>query len=130
MSKSLFAALLAAVALPVAAQAAAAPTPTAAPAPAPVTAARFDAAYLNNPAPPYPPLSRRMREEGKVLFKVRVSAAGLPVDIELVRSSGSERLDRAAEDVLGRYKFVPARQGDQPIESWVIVPFIFKLQDN
>lgn len=108
---------------------AAAPAPVAA-APVAVTAARFDADYLNNPAPPYPPLSRRMREEGKVMLKVLVSAAGLPERIELARSSGSERLDRAAEDAVRRWKFVAARQGEQPVESWVLVPIIFKLQES
>lgn len=109
---------------------AAAPAPAAEPAPAPVVAARFDAAYLNNPAPAYPPLSRRMREEGKVMLKVLVSPEGLPARIELSRSSGSDRLDRAAEDAVGRWKFVPARRGDQAIESWVLVPIIFKLQES
>jgi len=104
-----------------------APVPTA---PAPVTAARFDAAYLNNPKPPYPPLAQRLREEGKVMLKVLVSAAGLPLRVELDRSSGSERLDRAARDAVDGWKFVPARQGDQPIESWVLVPVIFKLQES
>ncbi|MBS0511968.1 MAG: energy transducer TonB [Proteobacteria bacterium] len=115
---------------PAPAVAAPAPAPAAPPAPAPVTAARFDAEYLNNPAPPYPPLSRRLREEGKVMLKVLVSAAGLPERIELARSSGSERLDRAAEDAVRRWKFVAARQGEQSIESWVLVPIIFKLQES
>lgn len=115
---------------PTPAVAAPAPAPAAPPAPAPVTAARFDADYLNNPTPPYPPLSRRMREEGKVMLKVLVSAAGLPERIELSRSSGSERLDRAAEDAVRRWKFVAARQGDRPVESWVLVPIIFKLQES
>ena len=47
---------------------AAAPAATAAP--ATVTAARFDAAYLNNPRPGYPALSRRLREEGQVTLRV------------------------------------------------------------
>jgi periplasmic protein TonB len=44
-----------------------APAPPAAPA---VSQARFDADYLRNPPPPYPPLSRRMGEEGKVILRV------------------------------------------------------------
>lgn len=112
----------------------AAQVPAAAPATEPVSAtvvaARFDAAYLNNPAPTYPPLSRRMREEGKVMLKVLVSADGLPVRIELSRGSGADRLDRAAADAVGRWKFVPARRGEQTVESWVLVPIIFKLQES
>lgn len=107
-----------------------APATVAASAAAPVIAARFDADYLNNPTPPYPPLSRRMREEGKVVLKVLVSSAGLPARIELSSGSGSERLDRAAELAVSRWKFIAARRGDQAIESWVLVPIIFKLQES
>ncbi|NMG65779.1 TonB family protein [Azoarcus indigens] len=102
------------------------PTPPAPP--APVTAARFDADYLNNPAPSYPPLSRRMREEGRVMLRVLVSPEGLPAKIELSKSSGSERLDNAARDAVTRWRFVAAKQGDQPIEAWVLVPIVFNLE--
>lgn len=104
------------------------------PAPAPsapvTTPARFDAAYLNNPSPKYPPLARRMQEEGKVLLRVRVSAAGLPQEVQLHQSSGSERLDEAARKSVSQWRFVAARQGDDTIESWVIVPIVFKLEGS
>lgn len=108
---------------------AAAPAPVAA-APAAVTAARFDAAYLNNPRPGYPPLSRRLREEGQVTLRVLVSPNGSPAQVELRSSSGSERLDRAAREAVARWRFAPARRGDAAIESWVLVPIVFKLQGN
>jgi protein TonB len=95
-----------------------------------VSAARFDAEYLNNPAPAYPALSRRLAEEGEVRLKVLVSAAGLPARIELARSSGSDRLDRAARDAVARWRFIAARQGELNIEAWVLVPVIFRLQEN
>lgn len=109
------------------------PAPPAAPAAAPtaaVVAPRFDAAYLDNPAPAYPPLSRRVREEGQVTLRVLVSAAGLAARVEIAHSSGSERLDRAAHAAVGRWRFVAARQGEQPVEAWVNVPIIFKLQES
>ncbi len=95
---------------------------------APVTAARFDADYLHNPAPAYPAMSRRMREEGRVLLRVLVSALGAPVRVELARSSNSSRLDEAARDAVGRWRFVPARRGEQAIEAWVQVPIVFNLE--
>lgn len=101
-----------------------------APAAAAVTAARFDAAYLNNPRPAYPMLSRRLREEGQVMLRVLVSPEGQPARVELRTSSGSERLDRAAQEAVARWRFVPARRGDTPIEAWVLVPIVFKLQGN
>jgi protein TonB len=95
-----------------------------------VTSARFDADYLNNPAPTYPQLSRRMREEGKVLLRVVVSADGTPRLVEISQGSGSERLDKAARSAVERWRFVPARQGERAIEAAVLVPIIFKLEGN
>lgn len=102
----------------------------AAPAAVTVTEARFDAAYLNNPRPAYPMLSRRLREEGQVMLRVLVSPDGRPNRIELRTSSGSERLDRAAEEAVARWRFVPARQGEAAVEAWVLVPIVFKLKGN
>jgi len=117
---------------PLPAAASAAPVTTATPAatPVPVTSARFDADYLNNPAPSYPQLSRRMREEGKVVLRVVVAADGAPRHIEISQGSGSERLDKAARSAVERWRFVPARQGDRAIEAAVLVPIIFKLEGN
>jgi len=102
----------------------------AAPPPAhePVTPARFDAAYLRNPAPPYPSAARRMNEEGKVILSVRVSPQGIAEQIEVKTSSGSVRLDDAAINTVRNWKFVPAKRGDTPVESWVQVPIAFKLE--
>lgn len=95
---------------------------------APLSAVRYDAAYLHNPEPKYPPISRRLGEQGKVLLKVRVTAEGLPAAVDLEKSSSFERLDEAARQVVGRWRFVPAKRGDQPIEASVIVPIVFRLE--
>lgn len=105
---------------------AAAPAP--APAPAPVTPPRFNADYLNNPAPAYPPISKRMGEEGKVVLRVHVNDRGLPDDVQLKTSSGSQRLDDRALQTVRQWKFVPARRGETPIDAWVLVPISFSLR--
>jgi protein TonB len=110
---------------------AAAPASTAATAGDPTPAlvpARFDADYLNNPKPPYPAFSRRLGEQGKVLLSVSVSTQGQPENIEIKLSSGSPRLDQAALDAVKRWRFVPAKRGDTPIQSWVTVPIVFSLE--
>jgi len=94
-----------------------------------VTPARFDAAYLHNPHPEYPPISRRLGEEGKVLLKVRVTPDGRANAVDVEKSSSFERLDDAALRSVLRWRFVPARRGDETIEATVIVPVIFRL-DN
>ena len=101
--------------------------PPVAAAPAPIVAARYNAAYLNNPEPKYPPMSRRLGEEGKVLLRVRVTAEGLAAAVELEKSSNFERLDEAAKQAVARWRFVPARRGDEAIEASVIVPIVFRL---
>lgn len=104
-----------------------------APRPAPVAApvvhtpARFDADYLHNPKPVYPPLSRRLGEEGKVLLKVRVTAQGTAEQVDIQTGSGYARLDAAARDAVLRWRFVPARRGDEPVAASVIVPITFAL---
>lgn len=110
----------------------AAPAPAAAPAeaprPAPLVQPRFHADYLDNPEPPYPAISRRMGEEGEVRLRVLVDPGGNAQRVELERSSGYPRLDQAALDTVKRWRFVPARQGDQPVAAWVIVPIQFTLR--
>lgn len=91
--------------------------------------ARFDADYLHNPRPAYPVSSRRLGEEGRVMLRVRVSAQGLPLAVEVKQSSGSPRLDEAARAAVERWRFVPARQGSEAVESSVLVPLQFALDD-
>ena len=98
-----------------------------APEPPPISPPRFNADYLQNPAPTYPPLARRMHEQGKVLIRVLVSVDGLPERIELKASSGHARLDQSALETIRGWKFVPARQGSEKIAAWVVVPITFSL---
>lgn len=114
-------------------QPAAAPRAEAAasPAPAPVVVgARFDADYLQNPKPVYPPMSRRLNEEGKVLLRVHVAADGSAREVEVKQSSGFGRLDAAARDAVSRWRFVPARRGNEAVDSWVAVPIVFSLEQQ
>lgn len=104
-----------------------APAEPAPAAPAPVSAPRFDAAYLNNPPPAYPSLSRRLGEEGRVLLRVHVTPEGGADDVRVHASSGSSLLDEAAAAAVRKWRFVPARQGGNPVAAWVQVPIAFKL---
>jgi protein TonB len=103
------------------------PAPSASAVAAPVTPPSFVAAYLDNPAPDYPRLSRRLKESGGVLLRVLVSPAGRAEKVELNKGSGYERLDQAALEAVHRWRFVPARQGDASVAAWVIVPINFTL---
>ena len=94
-----------------------------------VTGPSSSASYLNNAKPPYPPLSRRMREEGRVILRVLVTAQGVAGRVEIRRSSGFSRLDQAALNAVRNWRFVPAKRGNTPIEMWYDVPIDFSLRN-
>ena len=106
-------------------------TPTAAP-PAPaapkIELPSSNAAYLQNPAPAYPAISKRMGEQGKVVLRVFISTDGLPQKIEISQSSGFDRLDRQAQDTVLRWKFVPGKRNGVPEAMWYLVPINFVLE--
>lgn len=106
-------------------------TPVAAP-PAPaapkIELPSSNAAYLQNPAPAYPAISKRMGEQGKVVLRVFISTEGLPQKIEINRSSGFDRLDRQAQDTVMRWKFVPGKRNGVPEAMWYLVPINFVLE--
>jgi protein TonB len=105
------------------------PAPPAPAAPAATVQPRFDADYLHNPKPVYPPLARRMGEEGRVVLRVHVRADGGAGEVLLHTSSGSPRLDQSAVDTVRRWRFVPARRGDESVAAWVLVPIVFSLKE-
>ena len=85
--------------------------------------------YLKNPAPLYPEISRQKQQQGTVLIDVHVSAGGKPLEIKLKQSSQFPLLDKAALQAVQRWQFKPARQGNQPIDSFVQIPIQFRLSD-
>lgn len=96
----------------------------------PTVAASFDAAYLHNPAPAYPNGSRRRGEQGRVVLRVQVHADGSAGAVDVAESSGHERLDAAARETVRGWRFAPARRGDSPVDSWLRVPVVFRLDDD
>ncbi|WP_430433728.1 energy transducer TonB [Methyloversatilis sp.] len=102
---------------------------TAAPAvaPPPVTPPKFNVAYLQNPRPAYPPMSKRLGEAGRVMLRVMVNVNGLPTNVEVRKSSGFPRLDEAALEAVRKWKFVPARRGEEPVAGLADIPIDFGL---
>lgn len=103
------------------------------PAPPAVVAAApasFNAAYLQNPLPRYPMEARRAGEQGTVVLRVLVSSEGTAVRVELDKSSGSPHLDAAARETVKAWRFAPARRGGEAIESWIVVPVVFRLEGS
>lgn len=115
-------AVVAAIGTPVTNEAAAPP------APARVELPSTDADYLNNPRPAYPPMSKRMGEQGKVVVRVLIGADGLPQKAEIRTASGFERLDQAALATVMKWRYVPGKRAGVPEAMWFNVPIHFVLE--
>lgn len=106
---------------------AAVPTPAPA-APARVELPSSDADYLSNPKPPYPPMSKRLGEQGKTVVRVLIGTDGLPQKAELRQSSGFERLDQSALATVMKWRYVPGKRGGVAEAMWFNVPVSFVLE--
>ncbi len=96
--------------------------------PAPLTPPVFNADYLENPPPPYPGLSRRFGEQGRVILRILVDLQGRAAHVQLHASSGYARLDEAARATVKGWRFIPARRGAETVNAWVLVPISFRLE--
>lgn len=84
-----------------------------------------------NTQPPYPPASRRMGEEGRVILLLYVSEDGRVTDGKVDRSSGFERLDKVALIHARRtWRFLPATKDGKPVGHWMKFAVNFKLTDG
>jgi len=106
----------------------------------------FDAppALENNPAIPdsapsaityghqtrvaYPRESLLNHEQGTVILRVLVGVDGVPQAVEIEKSSGFQRLDRAAREAVKAWSFHPAMHGGVASSAWALVPITFNLQ--
>jgi protein TonB len=105
------------------------PPPTASPASGTASIPEMsDVAYLVQPAPHYPPESRRVHEQGLVVLRVLIDEGGHAKAVEIYRSSGHPRLDEAARNAVARAVFKPYMDGGVARASAVIVPIEFSLR--
>jgi protein TonB len=89
-----------------------------------------DADYLNNPKPPYPPISKRMGEQGEVLIRTLIGADGTAKEASILRSSGFDRLDQTALATALKWRFVPGKRAGVAEAMWFNVPFNFVLEKS
>lgn len=120
------------------------PPATTVPGTAPATAVTFPAAapaapprveppssvaqYLQNPKPPYPAISKRLGEQGKVVVRVLIGVDGAAQKAEIRQSSGFDRLDQAALSTVLGWRYVPGKRGSVPEAMWFDVPIHFVLE--
>ena len=89
------------------------------------------ARYTVPPQVVYPPMSRRLGEQGLVVLRVMVNSTGAIADATVLRGSGFDRLDKAALDAVRLAQAVPLRRADgRTVAAWYTAPFHFRLDDG
>jgi periplasmic protein TonB len=100
------------------------PTPTP---PVVLTPARAIAA--THTIPEYPPVSRRLREQGTLRLKLTIDEKGIVAQATVVNSSGAQRLDEAAVSwVKSHWRYTPATLGTKAVPSTTDAIVEFRLQ--
>lgn len=102
--------------------------PPAPPAPPRIVLPSSDADYLANPRPAYPPLSKRLGEQGKVVVRVLIGTDGTAQKAEIRTSSGFDRLDQAALATVQRWRYVPGKRDGVQEAMWFNIPINFVLE--
>jgi protein TonB len=87
--------------------------------------ARPDHAY--NPKPAYPLALRDLGVTGVVWLRVWVDNTGRPREIELAKGSGYRLFDEAALRAVQHWRFVPAKNEQQSLASWVEFAVRFEI---
>jgi TonB family protein len=100
-------------------------TPAAAPGPQRQHARVLDIAQCK---PVYPKESTRTGEEGATQVRLRIGADGRLLDAQVARSSGFERLDKAALDALSQCRFAATTQDGVPRESTLVLTYNWRLE--
>ncbi len=77
--------------------------------------------------PTYPAAPRRLGIQGTTMLRVHVLADGRIGDVLVERSAGHPDLDQAATDAVRRWRFEPARRGEDAVAMWVLLPVEFRL---
>lgn len=105
--------------------AAAAPAP---PGPAKIELPSLDARYSDQDATVYPAMSRRLGEEGTTVYSVLIGTDGKAISARLVKSSGFERLDKAAYDTVMRRRYTPGTRDGVPVALSYNAPITWVLK--
>ena len=71
---------------------------------------RPDARVRNMP-PHYPAEAARRHAQGTVSLRAHVMETGVPAWVTVIGSSGDASLDRAAQEAMATWRFLPARKG-------------------
>ncbi len=80
---------------------------------------------ISSPSPEYPHDAFRNGESGTVLLRLHVDDHGFVYAVDLVESSNSRSLDRAASEAVRNWRFRPAQRDGHAVSGTVQVPIAF-----
>jgi protein TonB len=81
--------------------------------------------------PEYPPMSKRLGEEGSVVLELYVLEDGRVGDARLKTSSGFPRLDEAAlKHVKRAWRLLPGTKNGKPAPMWYPFKVTFKIEKS
>jgi len=83
---------------------------------------------IESPRPAYPRISLRLEEQGAVLLRIHVGADGHVSDVDLLQSSGFERLDQAALAAVRRWRFDPQLRDGEAVAGTFDHRIVFVLE--
>jgi len=78
--------------------------------------------------PSYPASALRQGIQGTTMLRVHVLIDGRIGEIIVQQSAGHPDLDQAAADAVRRWRFEPARRGNDPVAMWVLLPVEFQIR--
>ena len=84
-------------------------------------------AYLHNPHPPYPEVSRKAGHTGVVILRVSIGETGRVAAVSFIKSSSYSLLDDRAPTSIRRWILRPALRAGRPVATQVDVPVRFSL---
>ncbi len=82
---------------------------------------------LQDPVVVYPEIARAAGREGAAIVRAYIDSFGLVTDVKIMRTSGFEDLDRAAETSVRDMKFKPALRGTQAEPAKADLAIRFRL---
>ena len=84
-------------------------------------------ALMNEVRIPYPPEARVKRLQGAVIFDLVISSSGEVSSYRVVQSPGPE-LSEAASNAIRKFRFRPAKKGDQPVAIRIRYTYRFMIE--
>jgi TonB family protein len=75
----------------------------------------------------YPPISRKLHQEGDCVVHVDVAKDGTPSNINLTKPTGYEPLDQACLSAIQQARFIPGHEGRTPIAASTDINISWRL---